>query len=81
MAKKKPAPDTPDNVTPSTDVVPGEPLDVWDMVNKYGRCEVQDTTDTDNIFPLIGPLGAGCVGIPFPDDPVDDDDSPHPTRD
>lgn len=71
MEKKNPVPAQPDNATPSTDVIPGEPMDVWDMVNKYGRCEIQDTTDTDNIFPLIGPLGAGCVGIPFPDDPTD----------
>lgn len=76
MAKKIPTPAQPDNATPSTDVIPGEPLDVWDMVNKYGRCEIQDTTDTDNVFPLIGPLGAGCVGIPFPADPADGEKSP-----
>ncbi len=73
MATKKSAPGMPDDSTPSADPVQGEPLDVWDMVNKYGRCEVQDTTDTDNVFPLIGPLGSGCVGIPFPADPVQPD--------
>ena len=43
--------------------VPGEPVDVWDQVNKYGTYEVQDTTDTDNVFPCIGYEGTGqaCV--------------------
>lgn len=68
MAAKKSPPGMPDDSAPSADAVQGEPLDVWDMVNKYGRCEVQDTTDTDHVFPLIGPLGSGCVGIPLPAD-------------
>lgn len=27
--------------------------DSFDMVNKYGRCNVQPTNDTDNTFPAI----------------------------
>ena len=43
--------------------VPGEPVDVWDQINKYGTYEVQDTTDTDNVFPTIGPMGGwkNCI--------------------
>lgn len=47
----------------------GEPIDVFDQINKYGTYEVQDTTDTDNVFPLIGPMGAGTTGITLPDIP------------
>ena len=38
-------------------------MDVWDMVNKYGTYEVQDTIDTDNVFPTIGYEGSenACV--------------------
>ena len=36
----------------------GEPTDVWEQVNKYGTYEVQDTTDTDNVFPTIGYEGS-----------------------
>ena len=46
-------------------VVPvlGEPVDAWDQINKYGTYEVQDTTDTDNVFPTIGYAGSeqACV--------------------
>ena len=38
--------------------VPGEPVDVWDQINKYGTYEVQDTVDTDNVFPTIGYEGS-----------------------
>ena len=43
--------------------VPGEPVDVWDQINKYGTYEVQDTTDTDNVFPTIGYEGGweNCI--------------------
>ncbi|MBR6635312.1 MAG: hypothetical protein IKL41_06785 [Clostridia bacterium] len=27
--------------------------DAFDMVNKYGRCNVQPTNNTDNTFPAI----------------------------
>lgn len=44
----------------------GEPVDVWDQINKYGTYEVQDTTDTDNVFPTIGPEGGwrNCLDLP-----------------
>lgn len=46
--------------------VPGEPVDVWDQINKYGTYEIQDTTDTDNVFPTIGPNGGwrACLDLP-----------------
>lgn len=46
--------------------VDGEPIDVWDQINKYGTYEVQDTTDTDNVFPCIGPEGGwrACLDLP-----------------
>ena len=62
--------------TPSSDPVIGEPVDAWDQVNKYGTYECQDTTATDNVFPLIGPLGAGVNGVPLPPtvgEPVEDE--------
>ncbi|MBQ5840480.1 MAG: hypothetical protein IIW40_00835 [Clostridia bacterium] len=52
---------------PSSQPVHGEPVDVWDQINKYGTYEVQDTTDTDNVFPTIGPMGAGWSGADLPD--------------
>ena len=36
----------------------GEPVDVWEQVNKYGTYEVQDTVETDNVFPTIGYEGS-----------------------
>jgi hypothetical protein len=53
--------------TPPAEPVHGEPVDVWDQINKYGTYEVQDTTDTDNTFPTIGPKGAGWSGADLPD--------------
>ena len=63
--------------TPSSESVTGEPTDVGDMINKYGTYNVQDTTATDNVFPLIGPLGAGITGVtlPFPPDAPEDTES------
>ena len=48
--------------------VPGEPVDVWDQINKYGTSEVQDTTDTDNVFPCIGPHGSAKAFLLLPED-------------
>ncbi len=48
------------------EAVHGEPVDIVDLINKYGTYEVQDTTDTDNVFPLIGPFGAGVNGVALP---------------
>ncbi len=38
---------------PSSTPVDGEPTDSWELINKYGTYEVQDTADTDNTFPTI----------------------------
>ena len=66
--EKRPLP-SPDDVELRANPVLGEPVDVWDQVNKYGTYEVQDTTDTDNVFPLIGPFGAGVNGVTLPSIP------------
>lgn len=60
--EKRPLP-SPDDVELRVNPVLGEPVDVWDQINKYGTYEVQDTTDTDNVFPTIGYEGSGdaCV--------------------
>ena len=58
--KKRPLPHPDETaVTP----VLGEPTDVWVQVNKYGTYEVQDTVETDNVFPTIGYEGSeqACV--------------------
>ena len=49
--------------TPGTVAVPGVPIDVPQRINKYGTYQTQDTTDTDNVFPMIGaaaPPGGKC---------------------
>ncbi len=43
----------PDNPNPAADPVMGKPMDSYDMVNKYGTYNVQDTADTQNAFPTI----------------------------
>ena len=58
--KKRPLPQPDETaVTP----VLGEPTDVWEQVNKYGTYEMQDTVETDNVFPTIGYEGSSqaCV--------------------
>ncbi len=62
------------------EAVNGEPVDVVDEINKYGTYEVQDTTDTDNVFPLIGPLGAGTTGVLLPDIPDATRDKQRPKK-
>ena len=60
--KKRPLPHPDETaVTP----VLGEPVDVWEQVNKYGTYEVQDTVETDNVFPTIGYEGSAqsCVDM------------------
>lgn len=63
------------------EAVPGEPVDVVDLINKYGTYEVQDTTDTDNVFPLIGPFGAGVNGVTLPRIPDAVKDKQRPQKD
>lgn len=38
---------------PSCEVVDGQPEDCNEMVNHYGRCNVQKTSATDNDYPAI----------------------------
>ncbi len=52
-----------DDATPSTASVSGTPTDVWEQLNKYGHCEVQDTTDTENPFPQIGPIASAGIQL------------------
>ena len=33
----------------------GQPDDCADLVNKYGTYNIQPTSDTENLFPLIAP--------------------------
>ena len=63
--EKRPLPH-PDDMEMRVNPVLGEPVDVWDQVNKYGTYEVQDTVDTDNVFPTIGPNGGwrACLDLP-----------------
>ena len=63
--EKRPLP-SPDDVELRANPVLGEPVDVWDQINKYGTYEVQDTTDTDNVFPTIGYEGSwkACLDLP-----------------
>ncbi len=42
-----------DKLTPSSNDYSKMPDDSFDLVNKYGRCNVQATADTDNPFPHI----------------------------
>lgn len=41
------------NLTPSAEDVRTEPLDSFQMVNKYGTYNIQPTADTENLFPEI----------------------------
>ena len=34
----------------------GQPDDCADLVNKYGTYNIQPTSDTENLFPLIAPV-------------------------
>ena len=67
MKDKRPFPH-PDEEMP-IHPVHGEPVDVWDQINKYGTYEVQDTTDTDNTFPSIGYPGSEQACLDLPDQP------------
>ena len=52
----------------------GQPDDCADLVNKYGTYNIQPTSDTENLFPLIAPglpeqWKRMAVGFPLPDCP------------
>lgn len=55
MAQKKRESGFPYDAAPDVNDFPGEPESCFDLVNRYGTYNVQRTTDTNNIFPLIGP--------------------------
>lgn len=39
--------------TPSVDIDERHPDDCYEMVNRFGRCNVQATNNTDNDYPAI----------------------------
>lgn len=57
MRKKKPFHDP----TPDIHDFPGVPESTFDLVNQYGTYNIQPTSHTENLFPLIGPEAAGAL--------------------
>lgn len=51
MRKKK----IPHDATPDIHNFRGVPESCFDVVNQYGTYNIQPTTNTENVFPLIGP--------------------------
>lgn len=51
MRKKK----FPYDETPDIHNFRGVPESCFDVVNQYGTYNIQPTTNTENLFPLIGP--------------------------
>ena len=41
------------NVSPSSLAFFGQPDDTFDQINCYGTYEIQRTSDTENLFPMI----------------------------
>jgi hypothetical protein len=52
LSKKKKFPDV---SNPAAQALSGPPRDCFDMVNKYGTYNVQDTSATPNDFPCHSP--------------------------
>ena len=48
-------PKLPRDLTPMLRPRFGQPDDCADLVNKYGTYNIQPTSDTENLFPLIAP--------------------------
>lgn len=48
-------PHLPRDLTPMLHPRFGQPDDCADLVNKYGTYNIQPTSDTENLFPLIAP--------------------------
>lgn len=44
----------PHDSTPDVHRFQGQPANCFDLVNQYGTYNIQPTSDTDNLFPLIG---------------------------
>ena len=45
----------PRDMTPMLKARFGQPGDCADLVNKYGTYNIQPTSDTENLFPMIAP--------------------------
>ena len=45
--------DMPYHPTPSSTPIFGQPMDCYDMVNKYGTYNIQPTNESENEFPAI----------------------------
>ena len=45
----------PHDMTPMLKAHFGQPGDCADLVNKYGTYNIQPTSDTENLFPMIAP--------------------------
>ena len=45
----------PHDATPDIHNFRGVPESCFDVVNQYGTYNIQPTTNTENLFPLIGP--------------------------
>ena len=54
MMRKKRDIGLPDDATPDVHAFSGPAESCFDQINKYGTYNVQDTCDTENLFPLIG---------------------------
>ena len=50
----------PYDATPDVHHFPGVPRSSFDVVNMYGTYNIQPTSDTENLFPLIEPSAAWC---------------------
>lgn len=42
-----------DDTQMSANAIHGQPVDVHDMLNKYGTYQIQPTADSENAFPKI----------------------------
>ena len=54
MRMKKGSHGLPRDSTPDVHQFRGVPESCFDLVNQYGTYEIQATTNTENVFPLIG---------------------------
>ena len=45
----------PYDATPDVHQFRGVPENCFDLVNRYGTYNIQPTSDTENLFPLVGP--------------------------
>ena len=55
FSMKRKDPGAPHDLAPMLKARFGQPDDCADLVNKYGTYNIQPTSDTENLFPLIAP--------------------------